>query len=139
MAAHLMDLQSKFKNRSDVKILSHTVDPKRDSVEVLKAYAKKVHADEAMWTFLTGEKSDLYKLAFEGYFASAGEDETAEGGFLHSELVFIVDKEGRLRGSYDEHGVIVPAFDGTSTSEMKKLSDAIDNLLLEEFVPRKEP
>lgn len=138
MSAHLLDLQNKFSDRNDVRILSHTVDPENDSSEVLKAYAEKVHADESKWTFLTGSKDSIYELAYSGYFASAMEDRSAPGGFLHSELIFLVDKKGRLRGSYDDSGNIVPAFDGTSTSDMKKMADAIDNLLLEEFVPKKK-
>lgn len=138
MAAHLLDLQNKFANRDDVKILSHTVDPGNDTPEKLRKYAEMVHANTDQWTFLTGKKEKIYDLAFKGYFASAMVDETAPGGFLHSNLIFLVDKQGRLRGSYDDKDNIVPAFDGTSTSEMKKMADAIDNLLLEEFVPRKE-
>jgi protein SCO1/2 len=138
MAAHLLDLQNKFSKVENVRILSHTVDPKNDSPEVLKEYSKKVHADNSKWTFVTGNKEEIYSLANRGYFASAGMDETAPGGFLHSELIFLVDKNGRLRGSFDDSDRIVPAWDGTSTSEMKKLADAIDNLLLEEFAPKKE-
>jgi len=138
MAAHLLDLQNKFTDRADVKILSHTVDPKNDSTEALARYAKKVHANSEVWTFLTGDKEEIYTLAFEGYFASAHKDKAAPGGFLHSELIFLVDKKGRLRGSFDDNGNVVPAFDGTSTTEMKKLADAIDNLILEEFVPKKD-
>lgn len=138
MSAHLLDLQKKFMDRDDVKILSHTVDPENDTVEALKAYAGKVHAIDGKWTFLTGNRDSIYKLAYEGYFASAMEDESAPGGFLHSELIFLVDKKGRLRGSFDDNDNVIPAWDGTSTSDMKKMADAIDNLLLEEFVPRKE-
>ncbi len=139
MSYHLKEtVQNKFKDRDDVKILSHTVDPENDTPEVLKEYADRVHADLKNWTFVTGEKEELYKHAFNGYFASAGEDETAPGGFLHSELIFLVDKQGRLRGTYDDNGNIVPAWDGTSTSDMKKLTDAIDNLLFEELRPVKE-
>lgn len=138
MAAHLLELQNKFENRDDLIIVSHTVDPTNDSVSVLLKYAEKVHAKEGRWYFLTGEKEAIYNLAFDGYFATVQRDEAAPGGFLHSQLIFLVDKKGKLRGSYDDLGNIVPAFDGTSTSEMKKMGDAIDNLLLEEFVPKKK-
>ena len=138
LAAHLLDIQNKFADRTDVIIVSHTVDPEHDSVEVLKEYAHKVHAKQDKWYFLTGEKSAIYDLAFKGYFASASKDEFAPGGFLHSELIFLVDPKGRLRGSYDDNGNIVAAFDGLSTSEMKKFADAIDNLLLENYAPLKK-
>jgi protein SCO1/2 len=138
MSDHLLNIiQEKFKKRDDIVIVSHTVDPKRDSVETLYNYSKEVHAKEGMWYFLTGEKEDIYNLAFDGYFASVQRDEAAPGGFLHSELIFLVDKNGRLRGTFDSEDNIVPAFVGTSVSDMKKMVDAIDNLLREEFIPRK--
>lgn len=138
MAAHLLDLQIKFKDRKDVKIVSFTVDPEFDTVEVLATYAEKVHANPDQWTFLTGSKDAIYEMAFQGFFAPAQKDETAPGGFLHSQLIFIVDQEGKLRGSYNDEDVVIPAFDGTKTAEMRKLADAIDNLLLEEYVPKKK-
>ena len=138
MSAHLLELQNIFENRDDLIIVSHTVDPKNDSVEVLSKYAEKVHAKEGRWYFLTGEKEAIYNLAFDGYFATVQRDEAAPGGFLHSELIFLLDKKGRLRGTFDDMGNVVPAWDGTSTSDMKKMGDAIDNLLLEEFIPKKK-
>ncbi|MEQ8324741.1 MAG: SCO family protein [Vicingaceae bacterium] len=138
MAAHLLDFQNKFEGVDSLIIISHTVDPLNDDVAALKKYAEKVHAQDGRWYFLTGDKEKIYQLAFSGYFASAQKDEAAPGGFLHSELVFLIDGQGRLRGSYDDQGNIVPAFDGTSTSEMKKMADAVDNLLLEKYAPKKK-
>lgn len=137
MAVHLAEIQKRFAHRDDFKIISHTVDPVHDSVEVLKAYAAKVHADERNWQFVTGTKEHLYEVAMNGYFAPASEDEAAAGGFLHSELLFLIDRNGHIRGTYDDIGNQKPAFDGTSTSEMKKMIDAIDNLYLEMYAPLK--
>ena len=137
MAAHLLELQNKFQGVDNLVIISHSVDPEHDSVPALKKYAEKVHAVDGRWYFLTGDRDDIYNLAHEAYFSSAQEDAAAAGGFLHSELIFLVDAKGRLRGSFDDEGNIVPAFDGTSTTEMKKMEDAIDNLLLEDVVPKK--
>ncbi len=137
MATHLYEVQKRMKDRADFAIISHTVNPEHDSVEVLKEYAKKVHANDEMWHFVTGAKEDLYNIAFDGYFASASRDSLAPGGFLHSANIFLIDREGHIRGTYDDIGNVVPAFDGTSTTEMKKLVDAINNLYLEEHVPAK--
>lgn len=138
LAAHLLDLQNKLIRYDSIKIVSFTVDPEHDTAEVLKEYSGKVHAVPGRWSFITGSRNGIYDIAERGFFASAGVDEAAPGGFLHSELVFLVDRKGRLRGSFDESGNTVPAFDGTSTTEMKELADAVNNLLLEDAAPVKE-
>jgi protein SCO1/2 len=128
MATHMLELQKHFYDRSDFRLLSHTVNPEHDSVEVLAAYAKRVHAIDSLWSFVTGPKEALYGVAFEGYFANAMEDEVAPGGFLHSSNLFLIDREGRIRG----------VFDGTSTAEVNDLMDAITILYREEYTPLKE-
>ncbi len=85
----------------DVLFLSHTVDPKDDTVERLKWYTKKNNIDTQNWNFVTGEKQDLYELGVNGYLVSSQEDALAPGGFLHSEKFILVDGQGRIRGMYD--------------------------------------
>ncbi len=127
MSTHMLELQKHFYDRADFKLLSHTVDPENDSVEVLYEYSKRVYAQDSVWNFVTGSKEDIYRVAFEGYFANAMEDELAPGGFLHSSNLFLIDREGRIRG----------IFDGTSTREVESLMDAIQILLREEYVSMK--
>jgi protein SCO1/2 len=128
MATHMFELQKHFYDRPDFKLLSHTVNPEHDSVEVLKAYAEKVHALDSVWNFVTGDKEDIYNIAFEGYFVNALRDTLAPGGFLHSEYLILIDKKGRIRG----------IFDGTSTAETNDLMDAIEILYREEHAPLKQ-
>lgn len=128
MAGNMKYLQDKFLDKKDLKFISITVNPAHDSVEVLKSYAKKIHADTKNWSFLTGEKDAIYDLALKGFFASVADDEVAPGGFLHTQYFVLVDKKGHIRG----------LFDGTVYSEMKKdLTDALDILYREESVPLK--
>ncbi len=128
MSTHMLELQKHFYDRKDFALLSHTCDPENDSIQALKAYAKKVHAREEVWDFVTGKKEALYDQAFNGYFINALPDEIAPGGFLHSQFLILVDKKGRIRGY----------FDGTSTSEVNDLMDAIEILYTEEFAPLKQ-
>lgn len=128
MATNMLQVQDRFRDRKDFKLLSITVNPEHDTPEVLKEYAQEVHAMEDKWTFLTGEKDSIYQLAFDGYFVSAQRDSIAPGGFLHSANIILVDGEGRIRGY----------FDGTSASETNDLFDAIEILLVEKYVPRKD-
>ena len=128
MATNMGYIQKKFQERKDLKFISITVNPEHDTVEVLKEYAEKVHANTESWSFLTGEKDKIYDIAFNGFFVNVMRDSIAPGGFLHSQMLILVDKEGHVRGY----------FDGTVYSEMKKdLTDAIDILYREEVVPLK--
>jgi protein SCO1/2 len=119
MAATLAVVQEKFRNDPSVLILSHTVNPSHDSVSVLKSYAQLVHADTKKWNFVTGTKKAIYDIAVKGYLLAAEEDTTAEGGFLHSEQLILVDKDKHIRGIYD----------GTSLPDVNKLVE--DLTLLE--------
>lgn len=128
MASNMGYIQKKFSDKKDLKFISITVNPEQDTVEVLKEYAEKVHANTESWSFLTGDKEKIYDLAFNGFFVNADKDEIAPGGFLHSQMLILVDRKGRIRGY----------FDGTVYSEMKKdLTDAIDILYKEDVVPLK--
>jgi protein SCO1 len=127
MTANMLHVQQKTKDFEDVVLLSHTVNPEHDTVEVLAEYAKETHANNKRWHFLTGEKEEIYRHALYGYLLNASEDVLAPGGFLHSELIVLVDKNRRIRGYYD----------GTNLNEVKNLIDAIKVLKAEEFIPRK--
>lgn len=95
----------------DIMILSHSVDPKRDSVERLKKYALDNGIDTRNWHLLTGDAEEIYALGMDGYSLSAMEDESADGGFLHSEMIVLVDEKGHLRGMYE----------GTKTEAIDKM------------------
>ncbi len=84
-----------------VRILSHSVTPFADSVSVLNAYAEKHAAEASKWWFLTGEKTEVYRLARKSYFSCLDEGDGGYQDFVHTENVVLVDAEGRLRGFYD--------------------------------------
>ncbi len=117
-SAEMARLQADFAEEKDLRLISITVDPERDSVLVLSQYAKRYGADPERWLFLTGEKKAIYRLALEGFrlsvvdpaegvkswlFApvalSAHHGET-EKQFLHSSRFVLVDREARIRGYY---------------------------------------
>ena len=127
MAVHMLELQKHFYDRSDFGLLSHTINPEHDSVEVLYEYSKKVHSIDSVWEFVTGPKEDIANIARYGYFASAMKDLDAECGFLHSTNFFLIDRLGRIRG----------IFDGTSTRDVEDCMDAIEILYREEYAPLK--
>ena len=101
MSSQLVHVQSVFKNDKDVLILSHTVNPLHDTVEVLNGYAQSYGAIKNKWHFLTGNKKAIYDLARYSYLVNALEEDGSAEGFLHSELFILVDAQKRIRGFYD--------------------------------------
>ena len=130
MSVQMQQLQLKLDDPAfdEVLFLSHTVDPENDTPEVLLEYARTLHADSARWRFLTGAKADLYLQGSEGYHVAAREEVMEPGGFLHSELFVLVDKDRHIRGYYD----------GTTAKGMNDCASDIKMLLKEEKVIRAE-
>jgi protein SCO1 len=82
---------------SKVVFASITVDPERDSPEMLKMYAQMYGADVAGWSFLTGPPPVIQDLTRRySVFAS----KNANGDIEHSFLTSIVDRRGVLRVQY---------------------------------------
>jgi protein SCO1 len=99
MNENLKGIYEKFKDAPDFMILSHTVDPERDSVPVLRAYAKRFNAVTPGWQFLTGDKYALYKSAGKDYLLSA--EDSGNTNFIHTQYVGLLDKKRQIRGFYD--------------------------------------
>ena len=80
-----------------VAFVSITIDPERDTPEMLKLYAQMYDADLAGWSFLTGSPSVIRDLTRRyGVFVS----KNANGDVDHSFLTSIVDKKGIVRVQY---------------------------------------
>ena len=107
MTTQMTALQSAFaKNELDVRLVSFTVDPERDTPEVLRRFAEGYGAARDKWFFITGPGEQMQKLAKEGFMlaaATGGEEEA----IIHSNRFVLVDREGRIRKYYDgtEEGI----------------------------------
>ncbi len=101
MSSQLVHVQNAFKDDHNVLILSHTVNPSNDTVEVLNGYAQTYGAIKNKWHLLTGNKKAIYDMARYSYLVNALEDDGSAEGFLHSELFVLVDAQKRIRGMYD--------------------------------------
>jgi protein SCO1/2 len=104
-SAEIAKLQNEMENRSGFEFVSISVDPEHDTPEVLSRYAERFKADPQRWLFLTGDKSEIYRLAQEGFRLSAvpaSEKEAQETDvILHSSRFVLVDGKGQIRGYYD--------------------------------------
>ena len=127
MTQEMSQLQSRLPPNHAVKFLSLTADPEFDTPDVLRKYGEKFGAAPERWHFLTGRKLDLYRLATQGLLLAvdevkADERTSPDDLFVHSTRFVVVDKLGRVRGT----------FDGTEPAACLKIVDAIQNLLRED-------
>lgn len=140
MNENLKEVQEEFKNNNDFGIASFTIDPEHDSPEVLKNYAENHGLDYQNWNFLTGDRNEIYEMANTGFGIFANEDETVPGGFAHSGLFALIDKEGYVRSRVDEYGNPLIYYrgyidsdqsivEGGETSQIDILIEDINNLL----------
>ena len=92
----MLRIYERFEDEDRLMFLSHTIDPKRDTVERLKTYAQNLGVSSEKWHFVTGDKDSLYAIA-DDYFSIAIEDPDAPGGFNHSGRLILVDRNRRVR------------------------------------------
>lgn len=130
MNFHLNEIQKRFKGYPDFKLLSITVDPEKDSVVALSNYAAMRNYDTDKWLFTTGEQSEIYDLAKKVYL-NAFEDQTAEGGFLHSTNAILIDWNGNIRSRKDDFGNIVGSYDVLEVTELNDMEADIKVLIAE--------
>lgn len=99
MTRNMLTLYEKYPNQ--INFISHSVDPKRDSIQKLNTYAKKIGiTDDKSWHFVRGEKEEISRMA-DTYMVIAYEDSTVSGGFEHGGQFILVDKNAYVRGFYD--------------------------------------
>lgn len=103
-SAEMAILQTDFVSEPDVRLVSISVDPARDTPQVLSAYADRFRADSERWFFLTGQTEEIHRLAQGGFRLSAvpASDVGQKGNeILHSPRFVLVDGKTRIRGYYD--------------------------------------
>lgn len=102
MTKSMGDIQKEFMNDDEIMLLSHSVNPEKDSVPVLQIYARDVNVNYNRWKLLTGNKDEIYDLGRKYYFVE--EDEGIRKGndvFLHTENFILIDKQRHIRGIYN--------------------------------------
>jgi protein SCO1/2 len=100
ISSRMSELQKPLEN-SGVHLVSFTVDPDKDTPEVLRNYADKLHALNGRWDFLTGNKTAIYDLSAKGFKLAAVEGNEETGMPVHSTRMVLVDRRGQIRGYYD--------------------------------------
>ena len=100
-------LQEKLKDSSAL-LVSISVDPERDTPEVLSAYAKKFSADPDRWWFLTGSKPEIDALIVDKFklaLSTSSPDQQAAGAeaFSHSDRLALVGRDNKVIGYFDSN------------------------------------
>lgn len=99
ISSRMSELQKPLAN-TDVHFVSFTVDPEKDTPEVLRGYAEKLDAQPGRWDFVTGPKTSIYDLSVNGFKLGLS-DSNEVGNPVHSTRMILVDRYGKIRGYYD--------------------------------------
>lgn len=96
MTAKMKRLYEEFEVEPEVRFLSVSSDPDRDTVDVLHEYAAELRVDESRWLFARAEMEEVKRLSEKEFLLAAA-------GFPigHSQRFVLVDRERRIRGYYD--------------------------------------
>ena len=131
MNQSMLQLQDEFYGNPNFGLASITIDPEHDSAALLKEHANLLGVKHYNWHFLTGNKKYIYNLANKGFNLYAGENNKAAGGFEHSGLFALVDKEGKIRCRKDAQGNPILYYDGLEASGVEAIKEDIKKLLEE--------
>jgi len=93
---HALEKATLWKN--SVEFVSITLDPKRDTPEVLSRYARLFGTDPAAWHFLTGEPAHVGSV-IKAWGMWVKSDPT--GALDHPSRIFLLDREGHEREIYN--------------------------------------
>ena len=95
MSAYMRALQKATADLPDLKLVSFTVDPERDTPQVLREYGTRYGANSQRWYFLTGDPKILDQLDHDSFkLGNVG------AGLDHSTRFVLVDSTGQIRGYY---------------------------------------
>ncbi|HEY3900198.1 MAG TPA: SCO family protein [Chthoniobacter sp.] len=94
------EVQKALGANAEVRLVSISVDPEKDTPEVLKTYAKRYDAGPN-WLFCTGDKAGIVALAHDGFKLPIAEGTAESGPITHTTRLALVDKAGTVRGFYD--------------------------------------
>jgi protein SCO1 len=120
VTAQMLRVHDRFKDSTTVLLLSHSIDPKHDTIGRLKEYATKLGVVAPKWQFVTGIRDSIYGIA-DDYFSIAKENPNMPGGFDHSGRLILVDKKRHVRSFCD----------GTNAKDVDRFINDVQILLQE--------
>ncbi|HEX8016345.1 MAG TPA: SCO family protein [Flavobacterium sp.] len=131
MNLSMLEIEKTFFGNPNFGIVSITIDPAHDTPKVLKDHAKLLGVKSSNWNFLTGDKTTIMDLSNKGFNLYAGENAKVNGGFEHSGLFALIDKDGNIRCRKDDFGNPILYYDGLDKKGVRDIQQDI-KILLEE-------
>ena len=131
MNLSMLEIEKTFFGNPNFGIVSITIDPAHDTPQVLKDHRKLLGVKSSTWNFLTGDKTTILDLSNKGFNLYAGENAKVNGGFEHSGLFALIDKDGNIRCRKDDFGNPILYYDGLDKKGVRDIQEDI-KILLEE-------
>lgn len=131
MNQSMLEIENTFFGNPNFGIVSITIDPMHDTPAVLKSHAVLLGVKSSNWNFLTGDRAATFALANKGFNLYAGENDKVNGGFEHSGLFALIDKNGNIRCRKDNFGNPILYYDGLEKAGVKAIQEDIKVLLKE--------
>ncbi len=97
--ARLAQAYERLDDTSGLNVVMVTVDPGHDTPAVLADYVQRFHPD---FIGLTGSNTQIAEAAMAFYVGFAGEAPTV----AHTDMVAVLDRQGRMRYMYGQEAVI---------------------------------
>lgn len=117
MNKNLVEIQNECAENPDFGIASFSITPEHDTPKVLKEYAERYGITDLDWNLMTGNQEKIYDLANAGFNIFAAEVPDAPGGFEHSGMFALIDKNGYIRSRVDKFGNPIVYYRGAITEE----------------------
>ena len=118
MSGQMRKLQDSLPH--DIRLVSFSVDPARDTPAVLAHYATQLGADPNRWVFLTGDRQQVYDVSVKGFKLALDDGKGSETEpIMHSSRFVLIDRAGQIRGYYS----------GTEDADLTRLSEDAKKLL----------
>ena len=131
MNQSMLQIEKKFFGNPNFGIVSITIDPEHDTAKVLKEHRELLGVKSSNWNFLTGDKTYIFDLSNKGFNLYAGQNNKAKGGFEHSGLFALIDKNGDIRCRKDKYGNPILYYDGLEKTGVRDIQQDIAILLKE--------
>ncbi|HNP33039.1 MAG TPA: SCO family protein [Flavobacterium sp.] len=131
MNRNMVDIQNQFFGNPNFGIASISINPEHDTSEVLKKHGEEIGVKSSNWHLLTGNKDYIFNIANKGFNLYAGENKNVNGGFEHSGLFALIDKNGNIRCREDNFGNPILYYDGLEKKGVKAIIEDIKKLLNE--------
>jgi len=126
MTQSMLQIEDKFGDLDDFAIASFTINPAHDTPSVLNKYMVDHGIKSKNWQMLTGSHDDVMKLANKGFNLYAAMEDKAPGGFEHSGMFALVDKNGFIRSRKDEFGNPILCYRGITETSKDELGEVVD-------------